>query len=78
MLRRRQRVQSIEHRSTELMQRREGQFHLRLDADCTSHLKSRGLARAVAQQCALPNPSFAANHQDRAFAVPSGAKQVVQ
>ena len=68
------RVEPNQHRSAELMHRRERQVHLGLDAGDPRRPERRRLARAVIQERGLADPRLAADHQDRALA----AADVVQ
>ena len=65
-LRLRQPVQTIQHRPAQLMQRGEGQFHLRLDPDRPGHPQVRRLLDHVIQQGGLPHACFAPHDQHRA------------
>ena len=77
-LRRRQPVQTIQHRPAQLVQRGEGQLHLRLDPDRPGHLQVRCFLDRVVQQGCLPGACFAPDDQNRAVSVTRLVEQPVQ
>jgi hypothetical protein len=58
-LRRGQAIEALEHRRAQLMQRGEGEFHLRLDANGAHDPTVRRARRQVVQQSGLANAGFA-------------------
>jgi hypothetical protein len=77
-LRPRQPAQTIEHRPAQLVQRGEGQLHLRLDPDRPGHLQVRCLPDRVVQQGRLPGARFAPDDQYRAVSVTRLVEQPAQ
>ena len=60
---------SVEHRGAELVESRERQLHLRLDAGDLHDSEPGGPLREVSQQRGLSDPGFAANHRNPALAL---------
>jgi hypothetical protein len=77
-LRRRQPVQTIQHWPAQLVQRGEGQFHLRLDPDRPGHPQVRRLLDCVIQQGGLPHACLAPHDQHRAAPVAHLLEQPAQ
>ena len=77
-LRLRQCAEPAEQRATQLVQAREGQFHLRFDAGAPDHPESRCLANQVPQQSRFAYPRRAAQHQHRALATVHAGDQLIQ
>jgi len=63
VLRLRQPLHELEHRRAQLLKRREGELHLRLDPERPGDLKSAGSLDRVLEQRCLPDACFAIHHQ---------------
>ena len=68
----------VEHRAAQLVQPREGQFHLGLDADPADHPEAGRLTHQVAQQGRLADPRLSPHHQDAAVPVPHAREELPQ
>jgi hypothetical protein len=68
LLRLRKGVDPGQHRRAELMQPRERQLHLRLDACDLGDPEPRSLPSGVAQECRLSDTRLAADDEDSALA----------
>ena len=77
-LRSRKPTPPIEHRRAELMQAREGQLHLGLDARRSRDGHIRPRLAEVVQQRSLPDPGLAPQHERPALAVANRREQPVQ
>ena len=78
LLRLRQRAEPVEHRRAQLMQPRERQLHLRLDAGDLRDPEARRLPSAVVQERGLADARLAADDQDRALAAADVLQQPVE
>ena len=78
LLRLRQRGQAVQHRHAELMQRRERQLHLRLDAGELNQAAPCGLARAVADQRSLADPRLTPDDQHRTLTATNAVQQGIE
>ena len=72
------RVEAVEHRRAELMQPRERQLHLGLDAGDPRDAEARRLPGAVLQQGGLADARLAADDQDGALAAAHVLQQPVE
>jgi hypothetical protein len=66
-LRRREPLETAQHRPAQLVQPGEREFPLRLDTDDARHPAARGLLDQVVQQRRLAHARFAADHQGPAL-----------
>ena len=78
LLRLGKRVEPVEHRRAELMQPRERQLHLGLDARDLRDAEARRLLSAVLQQRRLADTRLAPDDQDRALAATHVLQQPAQ
>ena len=73
-----ERVEAIEQRCDQLVERRERELHLGLDARGAEHVEARRRALEVAEQRALADPRITADHEHPTLPVADSVEQVLE
>jgi hypothetical protein len=68
----------VQHRCAQLVQHRERDLYLRLDARCPHYLEARRRVDKMSQQSALADTRLAAHDEDATLAAPNGVKELFE